>query len=93
MTSVDRIEVASKFLLQSPPGEINDVLNGTWVLSILRTNEFLTCQVWCTDVREIVADDGALQEGIQPVLQQYNMEQFVTATVPEHEHQVRLSFL
>jgi hypothetical protein len=23
-----RIEAASKFLLQSPPGEINDVLNG-----------------------------------------------------------------
>jgi hypothetical protein len=25
----ERIETVSKFLLQSPPGEINDVLNGT----------------------------------------------------------------
>jgi len=24
-----RIETVSKFLLQSPPGEVNDVLNGT----------------------------------------------------------------
>ena len=28
MDSAERIEAASKFLLQSPPGEINDVLNG-----------------------------------------------------------------
>lgn len=27
--SDDRIEVASAFVLQSPPGEINDVLNGS----------------------------------------------------------------
>jgi hypothetical protein len=25
----ERIETVSQFLLQSPPGEINDVLNGT----------------------------------------------------------------
>jgi len=28
MDSTERIEAASSFLLQSPPGEINDVLNG-----------------------------------------------------------------
>ena len=28
MDPAERIEAASKFLLQSPPGEINDVLNG-----------------------------------------------------------------
>lgn len=28
MNAEERIEAASKFLLQSPPGEINDVLNG-----------------------------------------------------------------
>ena len=28
MDAAERIEAASKFLLQSPPGEINDVLNG-----------------------------------------------------------------
>ena len=29
MDATERIQAASKFLLQSPPGEINDVLNGT----------------------------------------------------------------
>ena len=29
MDATERINIASKFLLQSPPGEINDVLNGT----------------------------------------------------------------
>jgi len=29
MTTEERIEAVSRFLLQSPPGEINDVLNGT----------------------------------------------------------------
>jgi hypothetical protein len=28
MDQNERIQAASKFLLQSPPGEINDVLNG-----------------------------------------------------------------
>lgn len=28
MDQQERIEAASKFLLQAPPGEINDVLNG-----------------------------------------------------------------
>ena len=28
MDANDRIRAASSFLLQSPPGEINDVLNG-----------------------------------------------------------------
>lgn len=29
LTAEERIQAASQFLLQSPPGEINDVLNGT----------------------------------------------------------------
>ena len=31
MDPAERIEAASKFLLQSPPGEINDVLNGKYL--------------------------------------------------------------
>ena len=29
MSTEERIQAVSQFLLQSPPGEINDVLNGT----------------------------------------------------------------
>ena len=33
MSATERIQAASSFLLQSPPGEINDVLNGLLNLS------------------------------------------------------------
>jgi hypothetical protein len=33
MDATERIQAASQFLLQSPPGEINDVLNGTICIS------------------------------------------------------------
>ena len=34
MNAEERIQAAAKFLLQSPPGEINDVLNGDWRLDL-----------------------------------------------------------
>ena len=37
MDATERLQAASKFLLQSPPGEINDVLNGK--------SSFLGCEV------------------------------------------------
>ena len=40
------------------------------------------------DVREIVSDDQALQDGLIPALEQYNMEQFITVPVPGQSHQV-----
>ncbi|KAF9565710.1 F-actin capping protein, alpha subunit [Agrocybe pediades] len=70
MDATERIQVASQFLLQSPPGEINDILN---------------------DVRTIIADDELLQEGVQPALRQYNIEQFTVVDVPETNHQSIIS--
>ena len=40
------------------------------------------------DVRDIIADDEALQAGILPSLEEYNLEQFIIADVPGCEHQV-----
>jgi len=57
-------------LLQSPPGEINDVLN---------------------DVRNIIADDDSLQQGVWPALREYNIAQFITADVPGCDHQTIVS--
>ncbi|KAF9481209.1 F-actin capping protein, alpha subunit [Pholiota conissans] len=65
MDATERIQAASQFLLQSPPGEINDVLN---------------------DIRNIISDDELLQEGIQPALREYNIEQFTVVDVPETNH-------
>ncbi|TFK28038.1 F-actin-capping protein subunit alpha [Coprinopsis marcescibilis] len=70
MDQAERIDAVSSFLLQSPPGEINDVLN---------------------DVRNIIADDALLQEGILPSLREYNIAQFTTVDVPETNHQSIIS--
>ena len=39
-------------------------------------------------MRDIIADDDALQAGIRDTLQEYNLEQFITADVPGCEHLV-----
>ncbi|CAE6348201.1 unnamed protein product [Rhizoctonia solani] len=70
MDASQRLSSAATFILQSPPGEINDVIS---------------------DLRTIVDDDDALQEGIQPSLEKYNQEQFVCVNVPDQEHQVIVS--
>lgn len=67
MNTSERVSAAASFIVQSPPGEINDVIS---------------------DLRTIVGDDEALQDGIQPALEEYNKEQFVCVTVPGQEHQV-----
>lgn len=48
---------------------------------------------YSVDVRDIIADDEALQAGVLPSLQTYNLEQFITADVPGCEHQVCIPFL
>ncbi|CAE6519829.1 unnamed protein product [Rhizoctonia solani] len=70
MDASQRLSAAASFILQSPPGEINDVIS---------------------DLRTIVNDDDALQEGIQSSLEKYNQEQFVCVSVPGQEHQVIVS--
>jgi len=70
MQPSERVQAAANFLLQSPPGEINDVLN---------------------DIRTIIADDDLLQEGVLPVLKDYNLAQFITVDVPNNNHQTIVS--
>lgn len=42
-------------------------------------------------MRDIIADDETLQTGILPSLEEYNLDQFITADVPGCDHQVRLT--
>jgi capping protein alpha len=42
------------------------------------------------DIRNVISDDDLLQEGIQPALREYNIEQFTVVDVPDTNHQVRL---
>lgn len=84
---MERIQAASNFILQSPPGEINDVLNG---LSMSPQCGRVISQnhTWPTDVRNIISDDDSLQDGVFPALQEYNLAQFTTVEVPGTDHQV-----
>lgn len=103
MDAQERIRAASKFLLQSPPGEINDVLNGMGPFSLplpslcpnadcllSHISRKLIVIVLHVDVRNIISDDDSLQSGILPALREYNLEQFITANVPGHQHSVRV---
>jgi len=85
MNSAERIQAASNFLLQSPPGEINDVLNGL-SMSLQSSRVVLTAKH--ADVRNIISDDDSLQEGVLPALLEYNLAQFITVEVPDTKHQV-----
>ena len=86
MDVAQRIQIASSFLSQSPPGEINDVLNGM-IINHLCKSRFSALK----DVRNIIADDDLLQDGIQPAVREYNLEQFTVVDVPDTTHQVRWS--
>ena len=95
MEAEERIQAVSQFLLQSPPGEINDVLNGT-VNLLSKIQIALSTLTQSTrppppfsDVRVLIGDDESLEMGVLPALQQYNLEQFTVAEVPGAGHNVR----
>jgi capping protein alpha len=83
-----RIETVSQFLLQSPPGEINDVLNGT-VGCVFDTPRSRSVSDRI-DVRVLIGDDESLETGVLPALVQYNLEQLTVAEVPGAGHNVGL---
>ncbi|KAF5389316.1 hypothetical protein D9757_003488 [Collybiopsis confluens] len=84
----ERIQAACDFLLQSPPGEINDVLSGQSQLVQHEPRSQLESGL---DVRNIISDDNLLQEGIVPALKKYNLAQFIAVDVPETNHQSIIS--
>ncbi|KAI9471999.1 MAG: hypothetical protein EXX96DRAFT_488962 [Benjaminiella poitrasii] len=43
------------------------------------------------DVRTLVNNDEALQDGILEAIEQYNVEQYITVTLPGSEHEVIIS--
>ncbi|KXN74417.1 F-actin capping protein, alpha subunit [Conidiobolus coronatus NRRL 28638] len=65
-----KVELASEFLLDAPPGELNDVIG---------------------DIRGLINDDEALEEGILPSLQKYNLDNFTPIELPGTEDKVLLS--
>ena len=42
----------------------------------------------CLDVRVLMADDAAFQDGILDALQEYNTKQYITVKLPGQENQV-----
>jgi len=66
----ERVKIASGFLLDSPPGEVNDVFN---------------------DVRTLIDNDEALQDGINAALEEYNTDQLITVALPDDGREVIVS--
>ena len=91
MDAEERIQAVSQFLLQSPPGEINDVLNGTVkpFPNPDRAQRSHAIYAPPSDVRVLIGDDESLEMGVLPALQQYNLDQFTVAEVPGAGHSVR----
>ena len=89
MSTEERIQAVSQFLLQSPPGEINDVLNGAVNRLLITKYSANVCTCGLIDVRTLIGDDESLENGVLPALQQYNLEQFTIAEVPGAGHAVR----
>ena len=92
MSTEERVQAVSQFLLQSPPGEINDVLNGRFNPFARHQDHVADTPPICTDVRMLVGDDESLEAGVLPALQQYNLEQFTVAEVPGAGHTVRIAY-
>jgi capping protein alpha len=88
MSTEERVQAVSQFLLQSPPGEINDVLNGPIIAFARYQHHVADVPPICADVRMLVGDDESLEAGVLPALQQYNLEQFTVAEVPGAGHTV-----
>lgn len=86
MDASDRVQAVANFVLQSPPGEINDVLNG---MEYLRSTTLDFRRIAFLDIRNIISHDELLQDGIRPALKEYNLAQFITVDVPGNNHQVR----
>lgn len=87
----ERIAAASSFILQSPPGEINDVLHDVRVIvnGVRSAQEVLPgdhSSVQWTDPQE-----EKLAQGILPALRDYNLTQFITVDVPGTSHQTIVS--
>ncbi|CAM0139333.1 unnamed protein product [Umbelopsis sp. WA50703] len=66
----EKVQIAASFLLESPPGEVNDVFN---------------------DIRTLIEDDDALQDGIMASLEDHNTEQLITVTLPESDQETIIS--
>ena len=93
MEDNEKIGIVSQFLLQSPPGEINDVLDGEPFGSLNATDSQLIRTPYFLDVRVLINNDEALMDGIRPVIELYNVEQFISVNAPDVDHQARTRLL
>ncbi|KAG2179832.1 hypothetical protein INT43_003618, partial [Umbelopsis isabellina] len=105
----EKVQTAASFLLESPPGEVNDVFNGAYLfrlhsrswsgLSKPVKELVITISVWIltsnfllsADIRTIIEDDDALQEGIMESLEDHNTEQLITVKLPESDQEIIIS--
>ena len=83
-----KMTMASKFVLQSPPGEINDVLNGEYLTLTTPAKYLIFKWDYWLDIRTIIADDQSLEVGLSAAIVEYNITQFTVVDVPGQSHKV-----
>ncbi|KAJ3203172.1 hypothetical protein HDU67_010356 [Dinochytrium kinnereticum] len=73
----EKLSIIREFILDSPPGEINDVFNDAHLLASARV-----------DVRALLDNDSLLQAGVADTFAEYNTEHLLSVALPGSSHQV-----
>lgn len=93
LSTEERVAVVSLYILQAPPGEINDVVSGelNLVPSSSSSRIAQSSRSAATDVRHLLDDDALFQSLLPAALKKYNHSQYTAVDVPGHDYQVRSS--
>jgi hypothetical protein len=93
LSTEERVAVVSKYILQAPPGEINDVVSGELNLDPSSSSSRIahSSRSAATDVRHLLDDDTLFQSLLPAALKEYNHSQYTAVDVPGHDYQVRSS--
>ena len=80
----DKLKIISSFLMKSPPGEFNQVLNGIDFGFCVGFSSFNASYL---DIRALVKNDMLLQKQTNSILAEYNMDQFAMVDLPGQNYQ------
>ena len=78
-SNAQKLSAASEFISDAPPGEMNEVLNGTLPSSLALMG----------DIRTILEKDS--DQEFAPALEKYNTEQLTTFKTKDNDRRVPLS--
>lgn len=92
LPQAERIARVSELVLQAPPGEINEVVNGaSSCISLMRRCPLNRHQSPVNaDAKLILNDQAVLDQVLRKALPSYHREHNTVVDLPGHSHKVRL---